>query len=197
MNGSVPSRCSWRLMHRSAGQSPWVKSCTTTLPVKSSLSVPTLCSADTDRFVQKTLGKTSLDVGADRIARTAHAALKVLGELRRNLNVSIPLAWDPQELADVSVIEVYPAATLIAHEILATGYKKPHNIEERKEITEALRAHLTLPTDDSELTANADALDAAVCVLAAKDFLESKADPPEDKALAEREGWIWCARRTR
>jgi hypothetical protein len=33
----------------------------------------------TDRFIQERLGKTPLDVGADRIARTAHAALRMLG----------------------------------------------------------------------------------------------------------------------
>ena len=33
---------------------------------------------DTDRFIHQTLAKRPLDVGADRIARTAHAALRLL-----------------------------------------------------------------------------------------------------------------------
>ena len=36
---------------------------------------------ETDRFVQRTLGKVPLDVGADRIARTALSALQLLGKL--------------------------------------------------------------------------------------------------------------------
>jgi hypothetical protein len=33
----------------------------------------------TDVFIQRTLKKTPLDVGADRIARTAYATLAILG----------------------------------------------------------------------------------------------------------------------
>src|SRR5688572_20352600 len=39
----------------------------------------------TDLFIQRTLKKTPLDVGADRIARTAYAALAILGNLRAEL----------------------------------------------------------------------------------------------------------------
>jgi hypothetical protein len=42
------------------------------------------------------------------------------------------------------------------------------------------------------LESNADTLDAAVCVLAAKDFLEGRACQPVDLDLAVREGWIWA-----
>lgn len=150
---------------------------------------------DTDRFVREKLRKTPLDVGADRIARTAHAALKLLRELRQALDTEIPLAWDPNALADTSAIEVYPAATLIAHGIRSSGYKKRPDIGERQEIVVALRDHVGLPNDDTKLLAHADALDAAICVLAAKDFLESKAIPPANPERAEREGWIWCAPR--
>jgi len=51
--------------------------------------------------------------------------------------------------------------------------------------------HMQLPADTSPLLANADVLDAAVCVLAASDFLQGWAMPPEDHPRAEREGWIW------
>jgi len=37
-----------------------------------------LFQRETDRFVHKQTGKKPLEVGADRIARTAHAALKIL-----------------------------------------------------------------------------------------------------------------------
>jgi predicted nuclease with RNAse H fold len=67
----------------------------------------------TDRFVHAILGKLPLEVGADRIARTAHAALRRLGELRRATRLDIPLAWAPG-VRGVACIEVYPAATLRA-----------------------------------------------------------------------------------
>ena len=40
---------------------------------------------------------------------------------------------------------------------------------------------------------DADQLDAAVCVLAAADFLADRAVPPGDLATARKEGWIWVA----
>ena len=70
----------------------------------------------TDLFIRDNI-KKPLDVGADKIARTAHAALRLLGKLRDDLGVVIPLAWNPTDVADHAVIEVYPAATLIAHRI--------------------------------------------------------------------------------
>jgi hypothetical protein len=99
----------------------------------------------TDRFVQERIGNIPLDVGADRIARTAHAALAFLGEWRRRLCHDIPLAWSPEQCDSISAIEVYPAATLLARTINASGYKKPGNIAERDVIIKSLRSHLRLP----------------------------------------------------
>ena len=65
----------------------------------------------TDLFIQRMLKKTPLDVGADRIARTAYAALAILGNLRAELGIPIPLAWTPADISRVAAIEVYPAAT--------------------------------------------------------------------------------------
>jgi predicted RNase H-like nuclease len=151
---------------------------------------------ETDRFVHEALGKMPLEVGADRIARTALAALNLVGELRQRLNRPTPLAWSPAELPEMSAIEVYPAATLVAHGIRAKGYKRPPDVIERHEIASALRDHLTMPGDITELTTHADALDAVVCLLAAKDFLMSNAVPPTDPTRARKEGWIWCAPRS-
>jgi len=145
----------------------------------------------TDRFTQRTLGKTPLDVGADRIARTAHAALHLLGELRRRLDQPIPLAWSPQLSRGISAIEVYPAATLDVWGIRSSRYKNPEQVAERREIIAALRHQLVLPSDVTVLEQNADALDAAVCLLCAKDFLLGQTSPPADVALAAVEGWIW------
>ncbi|HCO96973.1 MAG TPA: DUF429 domain-containing protein [Phycisphaerales bacterium] len=144
----------------------------------------------TDCMVKKKLGRQPLDVGADRIARTAHAALQIIGGLGQLTGQSIPLAWD-QAIEGISVIEVYPAATLLAHEIQASGYKKRDQVACRDNIVEDLRSCLTLPSDISLMRSNADVLDAVVCVLAAVDFLLGRVVEPEDRELAMKEGWIW------
>jgi hypothetical protein len=148
----------------------------------------------TDRFIQRNVRKTPLSVGADRIARTAHAALRLLGNLRRISGACIPLAWEPNYSAYPAVIEVYPAATLMSHGFQASGYKAQAQTAEREAIIESFRTVATLPEDVSTLRDNADALDAAICLLAAADFLggASMGPAPEDRRLAEQEGWIWA-----
>jgi predicted RNase H-like nuclease len=142
----------------------------------------------TDLFIQQKLKKTPLDVGADRIARTAYAALAVLGNLRAELGIAIPLAGTPADVSPVAAIEVYPAATLLAHRIRSTGYKKREQTGERREIIEALRAKLTIGQSVPDLATSADLVDAAVCVLAGDDFIAGRAMNPENRDLVEREG---------
>jgi len=145
----------------------------------------------TDLFVQEHVGKTPLDVGADRIARTAHAALRILGELRTELELQIPLCWSPDDVRSVEVIEVYPAATLSARGIRSSGYKKPEQSLARQEIAAALDGALTVDVAPGDITMTGDTLDSVVCLLAAKDFLDGRAVAPENRALAAQEGWIW------
>ncbi len=146
---------------------------------------------ETDRFLQRTLRKTPLDVGADRIARTAHAALGLLADLGANLGQSLPLAWDPRDLAPRSALEVYPAATLAVHGLPDRGYKSSDQRPLRKAILAGLRTRMDLDLDVAPLLAQADVLDAVVCLRAAADFLEGACWPPEHLDLARREGWIW------
>ncbi len=148
----------------------------------------TLFRRETDRAVKQRLGKQSLDVGADRIARTAHAALSLLEAVGTILGRTIPLAWAPGE---PGAIEVYPAATLRAHGIASAGYKKPENVGVRDRIAEALGGILTIEAPRDVLTATDHALDAALCVLAGHDFLAGATLPPDSLALAHVEGWIW------
>ena len=148
---------------------------------------------ETDRFIQRQIRKTPLDVGADRIARTAHAALRILGDLRKKTGAAVPLIWNPDPPTGFTAIEVYPAATLVAHGFRSSGYKKPKQVNKREEITSRLAGVLTLPADTSQMTRNADVLDAVVCLLAAKDFLDGRAMEPVDASLALQEGWIWTA----
>jgi hypothetical protein len=95
----------------------------------------------------------------------------------------------------LQVIEVYPAATLVAHNIRSKGYKKRDQVDERHEIVNELRQRMTILDSVPELTRSADLLDAGVCVLAGADFMCQRAMDPKDRTLAEREGWIWVSRR--
>lgn len=150
----------------------------------------TLFRRETDRAVRVRLGKQSLDVGADRIARTAHAALALLEAVGQVLGRSVPLSWTPDE-PGVRAIEVYPAATLRSHGIDAAGYKKAGNGAVRDRLVDVLGAHLTIEAPRDMLAATDHALDAALCVLAGHDFLTGAALPPENCDLARTEGWIW------
>ena len=146
----------------------------------------------TDRFIQSRLSKTPLDVGADRIARTAHAALQFLHDVRQQRGIAIPLAWNVDFLG-ICAIEVYPAATLVSHRFRSSGYKKPQHVDERRQILASIATAIDITTHQALFEGSADALDAAVCVLSARDFLQGRAMAPQDHALAEREGWIWAA----
>jgi predicted nuclease with RNAse H fold len=145
----------------------------------------------TDYVVKKEIKRQPLDVGADRIARTALAALRLLQELRVSTGSSIPLAWNQALKEAVSAIEVYPAATLSAYGIVAQGYKEREQDEQRKVILKGLGKHVVLPDDVTPAESNADILDAVVCVLAAADFLRGETIQPTNRELAEKEGWIW------
>lgn len=150
----------------------------------------------TDFFIKEKANKQSLDVGADRIARTAHAALALLKEISEQLAVSIPLAWGSVLTQPISVIEVYPAVTLKSCGLLpATSYKK-ENGNEREKIYDGLINLMDLSNVDKlSIIEDDDILDAVACVLAGYHFVsgESEQSPTEeDRVLAEKEGWIWA-----
>jgi hypothetical protein len=141
----------------------------------------------TDRFIKARLGKQPLDVGADRIARTALAALAMLHEIAQSVGKAIPLAWSPTSRPALSAIEVYPAATRIAHSGRHSARSMSHD-----DANEHLRVHIHCAERVEALcSANEHVRDAAVCVLAASDFLHGEAVAPDDEELARREGWIW------
>ena len=114
---------------------------------------------ETDRFIKKSLGKQPLDVGADRIARTAHAALKIIGEVQLAINSKIEMAWNPEKLNKISVIEVYPAATLQCYGIRSGGYKEKEQRAQRDDILSGLRKILDIRCDSLHILQNADVLD--------------------------------------
>lgn len=145
----------------------------------------------TDRYIKAQTGKQPLDVGADRIARTAVAALTLLDRIRAATGQEIPLAWSP-DVTTLSAIEVYPAGTLTAHGLPNQSYKRnqPDHRQVREQILKSLRNWVTVE-NATPLLENADILDAALCCVAGADFLRGHCAPPEDQALAHREGWIW------
>jgi hypothetical protein len=164
-----------------------------------------LVRRETDRQVAAALGKTPLDVAADRIAYAAHRALRLLGELREATGLPLPLLWQPAP--GVGAIEVYPAATLRACSIDASGYKNKATAHRdaarsaRQRLLGCLQTRLTISRElaDAILAARReDMLDAAVCVLAGADFLHGHCAPPApaELPLAQQEGWIWVRRAT-
>jgi hypothetical protein len=137
----------------------------------------------TDRVIRCAVGKQSLDVGADRIARTAFAALDLLQQLRQQTGQTIPLIWKPLRSPICGAIEVYPAATLKACNIDSTGYKKRNGRHARQYVLKELERSqiIDLPPDPSYtglMEENDDALDAGICVLAGTDFLRRQVIQP-------------------
>ncbi len=155
---------------------------------------------ETDRFVKEKIGKTPLAVGADRIARTAHAGLCLLEKIRKQRETPIPLVIGDGNHGNIFAIEVYPAATLCRHEFTCDGYKADDDEAERRKIWGEICKckYFDMPVDATitkAIVEDADVLDAVVCVLAGADFLSGKVYVPKDGKVApktvEREGWIW------
>jgi Protein of unknown function (DUF429) len=145
---------------------------------------------ETDGFIRKNIGKQSLDVGADRIARTAKDALDLLQSLGGYIGIPVELAWHESDRGP-RAIEVYPAATLKAHGIRASKYKKPNEVDARRTILNSLRERMDIEGDGQILLSSSHALDAAVCVLAGADFLRGLSFRPTDLLTSRKEGWIW------
>ena len=137
---------------------------------------------ETDRFIKETLGKTPLDVGADRIARTAVAALSLLDAVGQEIGETIPLAWSPDFPDQAAAIEVYPAATTLAHT------RGKDTFPDTK--ISVIQSALTKPPPP-DMQDSLDIIDSCLCVVAGADFLQGNATPPTNLELARKEGWIW------
>ena len=179
----------------------WPQALAETLPVHFAGKAPRppaneMFRRRTDDVVKEKLDKQPLDVGADKIARATLAALQFLGSIRDATGLAVPLAWSPGQPLGVSAIEVYPAATLIAHGLPSKSYKQSTNESKNKrhKLVERLAdiVELNEPTC-KEMVARHDLLDAAVCVIAGVDFAEGDVVEPlsEEIEQAKREGWIW------
>jgi len=147
----------------------------------------------TDRFVHERLHKKPLDVGADKIAHTAWAALRLVDQLRGSMGHDLPLAWSAATPTLPAVIEVYPAATLVSHGLPSTSYKAPHS-GARTAIQQFISRRFTSTRDVDALSIGEHALDAVLCVVTGLDFLAGDCYEPEEVSVARREGWIWVKR---
>jgi predicted RNase H-like nuclease len=145
----------------------------------------------TDRLVQKALGKLPPDVGADRVARTARAALALLSDVRALAGRPIPLAW--QQGRESGAIEVYPAATLITRGVSGVGYKAgtAQGRKARAEILKRLAKHADIKATRDVMIEDANLFDAMVCVLAGADFARGVCVEPPNLEIARKEGHIW------
>ena len=148
----------------------------------------------TDRYVKNSIGKQSLDVGADKIARTALLSLNFLKDLGEKLGNPIPLAWSFDYEDQVAAIEVYPAATLVSRELALPGYRQKENLDTRSEILSGLASDMTISCNFGNIVETDDALDSVVCAVAGCDFLKNRCAGPDDLELARKESWIWFAR---
>lgn len=152
-----------------------------------------------DDFIQTRTGCRPMEVGANFIARTALAAVKLLAGVRERSGRRLPLLWHHEAGDEGGVIEVYPAATLRMHGLPWRRYKPAAALALRDELIDGWSDQLLPPAEHSParqaMRAQADVLDAAHCVLAGVDFLQGQAMPPprlnDDLAV---EGWIWTRR---
>jgi hypothetical protein len=88
---------------------------------------------------------------------------------------------------------VFRRSVVAAFQRSLTGYKKHDQQNVRRAIVDSLRQVLSLQVDEARLLECPDVLDATVCLLAAKDFLDGRVILPKNLNKAKREGWIWVS----
>jgi hypothetical protein len=157
----------------------------------------TMFRRHTDRIVKARIGKTPLDVGADRIARTALAALKIIATIERESGRTVDLAWKLPPGRGIHAIEAYPAGTLRSYMLSGlVGDPGGDTTERKRHLLRKLEVRRTLAVASAARAAmeSGHVLDAVLCLVAAADFLDDTAIAPEgprDLELAKKEGWIW------
>ena len=147
-----------------------------------------LFNRKTDLFIDETIQKRPLEIGANLIARTAAAALELLATLRVMLRMELPLLWEQGPVKRSGVIEVYPVATIIGR--IGAGTKL--NFRTKSDILLPI-LEMDFGLESIDLLAGSDdhMLDAAMCVLAGADFIERRCHEPPDGVEVGKEGWIW------
>jgi hypothetical protein len=120
-----------------------------------------------------------MEVGANLIARAAHATLKVIAKLRETFDIQ--LAWSPDWDIGVRIIGVYPTAARYS-----PGAPPASGTLESLDHLYELGVSVS-PRQKHEC-------DAVVCAIAGLELLRHRAvapSSPDDVERARREGWIW------
>ena len=147
----------------------------------------------TDEVVRNTIGKNPLEVGADRIARTAVSALSMIDELALLCDRKVALAWTETLGSGIYSIEVYPAGTLRSYEGGAPA--EGDTVSRKKALLRQLvnEGRLSLYPGPAKAIDNEHVMDSMFCAIAAKDFLEGQVIYPksDEETRARKEGWIW------
>jgi len=141
----------------------------------------------TDLVVQAATGISPLSVSADLIA---HVALRCAGILAELGDLGIDVGR-----VDGRVVEAYPAAALRTWGLVSRGYKSAQNRVTLGELVDALLAAadwLELGAFQTICRESDDALDAVLAAVIARAAAVGCTALPEgdDRAVAEREGWI-------
>jgi hypothetical protein len=147
----------------------------------------------TDTFVHQSIGKLPLDVGADRIARTAHSALDLLHDVRAKSRHDFPVP-NHAFAGGSAAIETYPGGTLRSGPWNDRGYKGRDGPSIRANLLEELSGLVTISDMSPEILENDDMFDAIIAALGAVDYVAGRCFDPYDASLADREGWIWVRR---
>ncbi len=168
----------------------------------------------TDIDVRRRVGKTPLDVGADRIARTALATLNAMAAVRERVGrigrtISMPtVCEDPRHHpGTVALLESYPAGWFASERIVTRGYRPLEATDRRRVLLEQVEQRLRddgveltygAEVDRDRFTRRADDLDALICTLNGVDYLLGRCPSPgaDQRETARREGWIWCKDRS-
>jgi hypothetical protein len=150
----------------------------------------------TDEVVRGKLGKSPLEVGADRIARTAIAALSLLADLGDLIGTSIALAWEARPDEGIRAIEVYPAGTLRAYQLIGLVANSGDIDQDKRSLVAKMRKNGRVRFDRGTTKSidNEHVLDSVLCALTAMDFIETHVifpDTDKEMELARKEGWIW------
>ncbi|MET4638783.1 DUF429 domain-containing protein [Mycetocola sp. 2940] len=146
----------------------------------------TLAYRETDREVRRLTGRWPLSVSTDRLGLTAMRCAGLLARLQE-------AGVDVDRAGSGTVVEVYPGASLRLWGFGTTGYRR--EAESRAVLLQAILDEapwLDIGGFAGQMIASADAFDAVVAALAARNAAVGAYDPPAPAVSerAGREGWI-------
>ena len=146
----------------------------------------TLAFRETDRDVRRRAGRWPLSVSTDRLGLTA---MRCAGLLARISEAGMPV----DRAGSGRVVEVYPGASLRMWGFMTTGYRTDAAARQRLLVSIQEQAPwLDVGDFATAMVASADAFDAVIAALSARDATHatSPLPPAEHRERAAREGWV-------